>query len=159
MTVNPYGGGDSILPFAEHEDRGVLVWCRSSNPGAAELQDMRLEDGRAVYEAVAERAREWNINGNVGLVIGATWPHQVQRVRDICPDMLLLLPGIGSQEGELEASVQAAMDAAGAGFIVAASRSILYAGQGDGFARGSRKAAQRLRTSINRTREAVLTRR
>src|SRR4029453_14230246 len=159
VTVNPYGGRDAVQPFIDYADRGVLVWCRSSNPGAADLQDMRLEDGRPVYEAIAESAREWNIRGNVGVVAGATWPEQIERVRDICPDMWLLVPGVGAQEGDLEAAVHAAMDAEGGGFILNASRAVLYASQDDGYAKAAPKAAQRLRSRINLMREAAIARR
>ena len=159
-TVNPYGGLDAVQPFLDYPDRGVFVWCRSSNAGAADVQDLRLSDGRPLYEAVAERAREWNAHGNVGLVMGATWPQQMERVREICPDMLFLAPGVGAQEGDLEASVQAAMDAQGEGFIVSLSRGVLYASlPGQGFAGAARKAAEQSRARINLVREAVLARR
>jgi orotidine-5'-phosphate decarboxylase len=158
-TVNGYGGRDGVQPFLEYRDRGVFVWCRSSNPGAADIQDLQLADGRLLYEALAAQAREWNEHGNVGLVLGATWPEQIENVRDICPDMTLLLPGVGSQEGDLEASVQAAADANGEGFLINASRSILYAAKGDGYPKSARKAAQKLRNRINVMREAVLARR
>ena len=158
-TVNPYGGREGVQPFLDHAGHGVFVWCRSSNPGAADIQDLPLADGRTVYEAVAAQARDWNVNGNVGLVLGATWPEQIESVRDICPDMLLLLPGVGSQQGDLEASVQAAADADAGGFLVNVSRSVLYAAKGDGYAKAARKAAQKLRNRINVMREAVLARR
>ncbi len=158
-TVNPYGGRDAVEPFLDYADRGVFVWCRSSNPGAADLQDLTLSDGRPVYEAVAEKAREWNVLGNVGLVVGATWPHELERVRHLCPDMPILLPGVGAQEGDLDAAVAAALDAGGGGIIVSASRQVLYASRGKDYAKAARKAAQRLRERINHQREAVLTRR
>jgi orotidine-5'-phosphate decarboxylase len=158
-TVNPYGGHDAVQPFAEYADRGVLVWCRASNPGAGDFQDMRLEDGRLVYEAVAEQAREWNTRGNIGLVAGATWPEQIERVRDICPDMWVLVPGVGAQEGDLEGAVQAAMDETGGGFILNTSRAVLYASRGDDYAKASRKIAKTLRNRINLMREAALARR
>ena len=159
VTVNAYGGRDAVQPFIDYADRGVLVWCRSSNPGGADFQDLALSDGRFLYEAVAEQAREWNVRGNVGLVAGATWPEQMERLRSICPDMLMLVPGVGSQEGDLEASVQAAMDARGEGFLVNASRGVLYASKGDDHAKAARKAAQKLRGRMNLMREAVLARR
>ncbi len=158
-TVNPYGGRDAVQPFIDYADRGVFVWCRSSNPGGADLQDLPLSDGRLLYEAVAEQAREWNVHGNVGLIAGATWPEQMERMREICPDMLMLVPGVGSQEGDLEASVQAAMDAGGEGFLVNVSRRVLYAAKGDRYPKAARKAAQKLRGRINLMREAVLARR
>lgn len=158
-TVNPYGGRDAVQPFIDYPDRGIFIWCRGSNPGAGDLQDIRLDDGRLVYEAVAERAREWNAHGNVGLVAGATWPEQIERVREICPDMWILVPGVGAQEGDLEAAVQVAMDANGGGFILNASRGVLYASKGDGYGRAARQAAQKLRSRINLMREAALARR
>ncbi len=155
-TVNPYGGYDAVEPFLEYFDRGVFVWCRSSNPGAADFQDLALAGGQPLYEAVAQKAREWNAHGNVGLVMGATWPTELERVRDLCPDMLMLLPGIGAQEGDLAPSVRAAMDAEGAGFIVNVSRRVLYASRGKDYAKAARRAAQQLRDEINRQREAAL---
>lgn len=156
VTVSPYLGGDALEPFLEREDRGVFVLCRTSNPGAADLQDLPLADGRPLYEAVAELARRWNSRGNVGLVVGATWPEQLQRVRRLCPDMSLLLPGIGAQGGDLEGAVEAAMDEEGGGFIINVSRQVLYASRGEDYAQAARRAAQDLRERINRQREAVL---
>jgi len=158
-TVNPYGGRDAVEPFLEYPGRGVFVWCRSSNPGAADLQDLTLADGRPLYEVVAEHARHWNVDGNVGLVVGATWPEELARVRRACPEMTILLPGVGAQEGDLAASVEAAMDAGGGGFIVNVSRRVLYASAGADYARAARRAARQLRDEINRLREAILARR
>ncbi len=163
-TVNAYGGRDAVQPFLEYADRGVFVWCRSSNPGGAEIQDLPLAGGRPLYEAVAQRAREWNVHGNVGLVMGATWPRELERVRRLCPDMLMLLPGVGAQQGDLAAAVRAALDSDGAGLIVSASRRVLYgptparrgASRGKDYAKAARRAAQQLRDEINREREAAL---
>lgn len=156
VTVSPYLGGDALEPFLEREDRGVFVLCRTSNPGAADLQDLPLADGRPVYEAVAELARGWNRRGNVGLVVGATWPEQIERVRRLCPRMPLLLPGVGAQGGDLAQAVRAALDDEGGGFIISVSRQVLYASRGADYARAARGAAQALRDEINRQREAVL---
>ena len=158
-TVNPYGGGDAVEPFLEYADRGVFVWCRSSNPGAADLQGLRLEDGRLLFEAVAELANLWNTAGNVGLVMGATWPEELERVRAICPGLPMLLPGVGRQGADLGRALQAALDAEGGGVIVSASRQILYASPGDDFAEAARRAALGLRDEINRERDALLARR
>jgi orotidine-5'-phosphate decarboxylase len=154
-TVNPYGGRDAVEPFTDYTDKGVIVWCRSSNAGAADVQDLRLEDGRAVYEAVAAQAREWNVHGNVGLVAGATWPEEIERVREICPDQVLLVPGVGDQSGELEAAVEAAMDRDGGGFIINASRGVLYASRKGDYAAAAREQARQLRSRINVMREAA----
>ncbi|MEX0683463.1 MAG: orotidine-5'-phosphate decarboxylase [Dehalococcoidia bacterium] len=155
-TVNGYGGRDAVQPFADYAERGVLIWCRSSNPGAADVQDVRTAEGGMLYEKVAESARAWNEHGNVGLVAGATWPEQIERVREICPDQLILVPGVGAQEGELEAAVQAAADARGEGFLIAASRAVVYASRAGDYAGNARRAAQGLRTRINTMREALL---
>ena len=154
-TVNGYGGRDSVLPFIERPDKTAIVWCRSSNEGASDLQDMELRDGRAVYEAVAEMARDLNTQGNVGVVAGATWPEQIERVRAICPDQVMLVPGVGDQQGALEAAVEAAMDAEGGGFLINASRAVIYASRKDDYAAAARKAAQQLRNRINVMREAA----
>jgi orotidine-5'-phosphate decarboxylase len=157
-TVNPYGGRDAIEPFTAYADRGVFIWCRSSNPGAADVQDLELADGKPLFEAVAERARDWNERGNVALVAGATWPEQIERVREICPDQVILVPGVGAQQGALEAATHAAIDANGGGFLINASRGVTYASRGDDYAAAARKEAQRLRNRINVMREAALAR-
>lgn len=158
-TVNAYGGRDAVEPFLEYADKGILIWCRSSNPGGGDFQDLVMSDGRPLYLNVAERAEAWNDKGNVGLVLGATWPEQIESVRDICPNMPVLLPGVGAQEGDLEAAVQSAMNDRGEGFIVSASRGVLYAGKGDDYAEAARREAQKIRGRINVMREAVLARR
>jgi orotidine-5'-phosphate decarboxylase len=157
-TVNPYGGRDAVEPFTAYADRGVFIWCRSSNPGAADVQDLELAGGKPLFEAVAERARDWNVRGNVALVAGATWPEQIERVREICPDQVILVPGVGAQQGALEAATHAAMDANGGGFLINASRGVTYASRGDDYAAAARKEAQRLRNRINVMREAALAR-
>jgi orotidine-5'-phosphate decarboxylase len=159
VTVSPYLGGDSLAPFVEREDRGVFVLCRTSNPGASDFQDLAVSsDGgaRPLYEVVAERARSWNTRGNVGLVTGATFPEELGRVRELCPDMLLLVPGVGAQAGDLGAAVRAGLDARGGGIVVNASRGVLYALKGADFARAARDAAESLRDQIQQEREAAL---
>lgn len=156
VTVNPYLGEDSLAPFLAYADRSIFVVCRTSNRGARDVQDLCLRgDGgdRPLYEAIAERARDWNRAGNVGLVTGATYPDEIARVRSICPDQLLLVPGVGAQGGDLEAAVQAASDASGGGFLVSSSRQITYASSGAGFAAAARQAAGELRGAIERARE------
>ena len=157
VTVNPYLGGDAVEPFLAHEDRHTFVLCRTSNAGAGELQDRALATsggggGRPLYLAVAERANAWNTRGNVGLVVGATYPAEARAIRELCPDLLFLMPGVGAQAGELEAAVHAALDVRGGGIIVNASRSVLYPQAGSVAA--ARAEAQRLRDEI---REAVRT--
>ena len=165
-TVNPYGGGDTIEPFLVYADRGVFVWCRSSNPGARDFQDLPVLDGagstRPLYEVVAERARRWNAGGNVGLVAGATYPAEIARLRSMCPDLPFLVPGVGAQGAALEEAVRAAAFAEGStpslpdgsGFLINASRGVLYASAGSDFAPAARQAALQLRDAINDARGA-----
>jgi orotidine-5'-phosphate decarboxylase len=158
VTVNPYLGGDAVAPFVEREDRGIFIVCRNSNPGARDLQDLpvAVEGGvRPVFEMVAELARRWNTRGNVGLVAGATYPDDLARLRELCPDMPFLLPGIGAQQGDLERAVRAGIDAQGAGIIVSASRAVLYAEDGPGFAQAARRQAKALREAVERHRQAA----
>lgn len=155
-TVNVYGGIDAIEPFISYRDKGIFVWCRSSNPGAADLQDLTVApDNEPLFLKVARLAREWNEHGNIGLVVGATYPAEMLRVREICPDMPVLLPGIGAQGGDMAEAVHAAADSNGSGFIVAVSRQVLYAGRDADYATAARKAAQELRDDINRLRTAL----
>jgi orotidine-5'-phosphate decarboxylase len=158
VTVNPYLGGDSLEPFIEREDRGVFVLCRTSNPGAADIQDLAVaSDGgsRPLYEVLAELARGWDSRGNVGLVTGATYPEELRRVRELCPDMVLLVPGVGAQTGDLAAAVRGGVDARGGGMLVNASRGVLYASKGADFAEAAREAARALRDEIQRHREGM----
>jgi len=130
VTVNPYMGSDALKPFLDRKDKGVFVLCRTSNPGGMEIQELLVAQGgvsRPLYEVVAELALSWNRNGNVGLVVGATYPEQISRVREICPNMLFLIPGVGAQGGSIEKTVRSAVDAEGRGFIINVSRQIMYA--------------------------------
>ena len=152
VTVNAWGGADTIEPFLENESRGVFVWCRGSNAGSADLQDLEItEDGfnLPVYQRLAMSCAEWNHRGNVGLVVGATVPQQLASVRRICPDMPLLVPGVGAQGGELQSAVRAAVDASGRLALVNSSRGIIYASRGPDFASAAGQAALRLRDAIN----------
>ncbi|MBU6333644.1 MAG: orotidine-5'-phosphate decarboxylase [Chloroflexi bacterium] len=149
VTLSPYLGGDALAPFLARRDRGCFILCRTSNPGGAEVQQLRLEDGRPLYLEIARRAAyEWNAAGNVGLVVGATFPAEAAAVRALCPAVPLLVPGIGAQGGDLAAAVRATRDASGGGALVNVSRSILYAGAGADFADAARREALRLRAAI-----------
>ena len=152
VTVNPYLGRDSVQPFLDRADKGVIVLCRTSNPGAGDLQDL-LVHGRPLYQQVAQKvAHEWNAHGNCALVVGATWPEQLREVRGIAGDLPFLVPGVGAQGGDVEAVVRNARTADGTGLIVSSSRAILYASSGDDFADAAREAARALRETINRYR-------
>jgi orotidine-5'-phosphate decarboxylase len=152
VTANPYLGRDSLQPFLDRADRGVIVLCRTSNPGAGDLQDL-LVAGRPLYQHVAEKiAIEWNTHGNCALVVGATWPEQLREVRAIVGAMPLLVPGVGAQGGDVEAVVTNAKSADGTGLIVSSSRAVLYASNGDDYAQAAADAARTLRDEINRHR-------
>jgi orotidine-5'-phosphate decarboxylase len=150
VTVNPYMGEDSVLPFLARPDRGAILLCRTSNPGARDFQDL-LVDGLPLYRRVAERAAaRWNAHGNLMLVVGATFPREMADLRTAHPGLSFLVPGIGSQGGDLDATLSAGLDARGAGLLISSSRGIIYAG--GGAAGAIREAAEELRTAINRRR-------
>jgi orotidine-5'-phosphate decarboxylase len=147
-TINPYLGFDSIEPFINYRDKGVFILCRTSNKGAADFQNL-CTNGLPLYEAVAKKAQEWNIHGNIGLVVGATYPEELKRVRSICPEMPLLIPGVGAQGGDLASAVGYGADARGEKAIINVSRQILYASREKGFAQAARNVAEKLRNQIN----------
>lgn len=152
VTVNPYLGRDSVQPFLDRADKGVVILCRTSNAGAGDLQDMVI-GGRPLYQHVAEKiARDWNANRNCALVVGATWPEQLREVRAIVGDMPFLVPGIGAQGGDVAAVVTNACSADGTGLMISSSRAILYASKGDDYAQAAADAARTLRDEINRYR-------
>ncbi|MBE0415555.1 MAG: orotidine-5'-phosphate decarboxylase [Dehalococcoidia bacterium] len=147
-TVNPYLGYDSLEPFIEYKQKGVFILCRTSNKGSADFQNLVISESR-LFEIVAQRAREWNKYGNLGLVVGATYPQELRRVRQLCPEMLLLIPGIGAQGGDLANAVRYGVDARGEKAIISSSRQVIYASSGKDFAMAARGAALKLRDEIN----------
>ena len=149
-TVSPYLGFDSVEPFIEYKDKGVFILCRTSNPGAVDFQNLVNIQGMPLYETVARKAKEWNIHGNIGLVVGATYPDELKAIRQLCPEMPLLIPGIGLQGGDLASVVKYGIDVQGEKAIIAVSRQILYASQGKDFAQAARHSAQELRDNINK---------
>ena len=152
VTLNPYLGRDSVQPFLDRAGKGVVLLCRTSNPGAKDFQDLDC-GGAPLYQRVAETiARDWNGNGNCLLVVGATWPGELAAVRALVGDLPFLVPGIGAQGGDVEAVVRAGRTADGTGLLVSSSRAILYAGNGDDYADAARAAAQDLRDTVNRFR-------
>ncbi|HVN46215.1 MAG TPA: orotidine-5'-phosphate decarboxylase [Steroidobacteraceae bacterium] len=154
VTVNPYLGGDSLEPFLRHAERGVLVLCRTSNPGAGDLQDLPVA-GRPLYQVVAElAARRWNSRGNCLLVVGATYPRELAAVRALVGDMPLLVPGVGAQRGNVEQVVANGCTAAGTGLIISSSRGILYSSAAEDFAQAARTATVSLRAQINSSRRS-----
>jgi orotidine-5'-phosphate decarboxylase len=149
VTVNPYLGGDSLEPFLRYADRGILIVCRTSNPGARDLQDLDV-GGRKLFAVVAElAATRWNSRGNCLLVVGATYPRELAEVRAITGDMPFLLPGVGAQGADVRAAVTAGQSADGRGLIVSSSRAIIHASSGVDFAAAARAATIRLRDEVN----------
>jgi orotidine-5'-phosphate decarboxylase len=157
VTLQPYLGSDALAPFLSRVDRGAFILCRTSNPGSGELQDLPTRDAdgreRPLYLTVARLvAEEWNVRGNCGLVVGATYPEELGAVREVVGSVPILVPGIGTQGGELEATIRAGLDSARQGLILSASRSVIYASGGRDFASAARREAGRLRMEIERLR-------
>jgi len=149
VTVNPYLGRDSVEPFLKHDDKGVIILCRTSNAGARDFQDLDV-GGKKLFQHVAESvAKEWNTAGNCMLVVGATYPEELADIRQRVGDLPFLVPGVGAQGGDVAKVMAAGKTAAGTGLVISSSRAILYASSGDDFAAAARKAAQEMRDSIN----------
>lgn len=148
VTVNPYLGWDSVEPFVKDEEKGVFILCLTSNPSSKDFQYLSL-DGKSLFQRIAQKSVEWNTNGNCGLVVGATHPNELKIVRDIAPDLPFLIPGIGAQGGDLEASVLSGTDQCGEMAIINSSRGILYASSGREFTEASRSESKKLRDRIN----------
>ncbi len=156
VTLNPYLGRDAVQPFLDRADKGAILLCHTSNPGAADLQDLIVRgDGGELplYQHVAASiSRDWNGNGNCALVVGATYPGQLAEVRDLIGDMPILVPGVGAQGGDIDAVVRNGASRDGTGLMISSSRAILYASAGDDFAAAAASAARDLRDAINRAR-------
>ena len=152
VTVNPYMGFDSVEPYLDRADRGVIVLCRTSNAGGSDLQIPRRRRPAAVPARARLVADKWNRNGQCALVVGATFPEELAQVRAIVGDMPLLVPGVGAQGGDVEAVVTNAKTANGAGMMINTSRAILYAPQRRGFCRRGRARGASTRDEINRHR-------
>jgi orotidine-5'-phosphate decarboxylase len=151
VTVNPYMGEDSVRPFLAYPDRGTILLCRTSNPGARDFQDLTL-DGQPLYRRIAERAAaQWNERGNLMLVVGATYPREMAELRQAHPELWFLVPGIGAQGGDLDSTLAAGLNSDGTGLMINSSRAIIYAGGGESTA--IRGAAQAMRAAINRRRQ------
>ncbi len=154
-TVNPYLGSDAVEPFIQFSDKGVFILCRTSNAGAADFQSLKCitdRGPRALFEIVAEKARQWNQTGNVGLVVGATYPDELKIIRRMLPDMPFLIPGIGAQGGDVAVTINHGVSPQGDKAIINSSRQILYASKGRDFAQAARQAALSLRDEINKYR-------
>jgi orotidine-5'-phosphate decarboxylase len=158
VTLSPFMGFDSVLPYLKHEGKGAFLLCRTSNPGGDDFQNQRLASVAGqplLYEHIAGLAQgPWNVGGQLGLVVGATYPREIARVRELAPTLPLLIPGVGAQGGDAAATVQAGWRAGGDGattgpIIVNSSRAILYAGGGADFAQAARTAALATRQALN----------
>lgn len=148
ITLHPYLGAEALQPFLEREDKASVVLCRTSNAGAGEVQDLNVQ-GRPLWEHVAARvSKEWNVHGNCMLVVGATWPEEMKRIREIAPEITFLVPGIGPQGGDVEATVEAGLRTDGKGLVISSSRAIVYAEE-------PARAARETRDAINAARERV----
>ena len=152
VTVNPYLGQDAVEPFLRRRERGVVLLCKTSNAGSADLQDLKVGD-TPLYELLATQiAGKWNTHGNCLLVVGATWPAQLARIRKLVGDMPLLIPGVGAQGGDVQQVVAAGCTASGTGLIISSSRAILYASKDADFAAAARRETASLRSQINHCR-------
>ena len=154
VTVNPYLGFDAVEPFLARSDKGVVVLCRTSNPGARTFQDLRVE-GKPRYLRVAQEAvLRWNQHGNILLVVGATYPAELRELRELAGNVPFLVPGVGAQGGSVADAVDNGQDNQGTGLLISTSRAVLYASSGADFAVAARHKALALRDEINRSRRA-----
>lgn len=156
ITVHPWLGREAVQPFLDYKDKGIIVLCRNSNEGAGEFQDL-VADGEPLYMHVAGNvAKSWNSNGNCLLVVGATYPEEMARIRAaVGDDMVLLVPGLGAQGGDAEAAIKAGRNSKGRGLIINSARAILYASSGGDFAEAARAEAAKTRDNINKYRETA----
>jgi len=151
ITVSPYMGYDSVLPFLEYQNKGIFILCLTSNSGAQDFQFLKVEK-EYLYQNVARKVVEWNFkNGNCGLVVGGTHTDQLKTVREIAPNLPFLVPGIGRQGGNLELAVKYSTDSEGLSSLIAACRSVIYASSDKEFADSARQRAKHLREQINRS--------
>lgn len=152
ITLHPYMGKESLQPFLDRVDKGCIILCRTSNPGAGEFQDM-VVNGKPLYQHVAQNVfTNWNKNNNCLLVVGATYQEELAEVRKIVGDMTLLVPGVGAQGGDVEKTVKAGLNSQGAGMIINSSRGIIFASSGADFAEKAREKTITLRDEVNRYR-------
>lgn len=151
ITVNPYMGSECLAPVFDRAGKGVFLLSKTSNPGSGEIQNLELANGQPLFAEIAEKVVEWNLTAaaTLGLVVGATYPAELIKVRELAPELLILVPGIGSQAGDLAAAVDAGIDTRGGGLLINSARGITYASSDDEFAQSAAKAARTLRDQIN----------
>jgi orotidine-5'-phosphate decarboxylase len=152
VTIHPYLGREAVQPFLDLADKGIIILCRTSNPGASELQNLPVEN-EPLYKVLAKKiVNEWNTNGNCLLVVGATFPNEMQEIRKIAGDMTFLVPGIGAQGGDLEKTLRYGLNSKKAGLVIHAARSIIFADNNNEFAEAARNEAEKLKNEINKFR-------
>lgn len=152
LTLHPYLGREALQPFLDRKDKGLIILCRTSNPGAGEFQDLKVGK-KPLYQVVAEQVvKNWNTNNNCLLVVGATYPKELAQIRTLAPNMPFLVPGIGAQGGDVEKTVKAGLDRQGRGMIINSSRGIIFAGSDKDFAQKAREATIVLQNEINKWR-------
>lgn len=152
ITLHPYLGQEALQPFLDKQDKGCVILCRTSNAGAKEFQDLEIEN-KKIYQIVAEKVnRDWNVNNNCMLVVGATYPDELKTIRQIAPNMFFLVPGIGAQGGDLEKIMQAGLDDNKSGLIINSSRGIIFADNSENFALTTRMETEKLQANINQYR-------
>lgn len=161
LTVNPYLGYDSVEPFLKHKDKGIIILCRTSNPGAKDFQDRQVIASQAprndkatpLYMEIAKKIIEWNEKyHNCLMVVGATYPEEMKQIRALTPNMFFLVPGIGAQGGDVQKTLEAGLREDKSGLIVHSSRGIIYASSNTDFADAARNEAIKLRNQINQYR-------
>lgn len=153
ITVNPFAGQDSFEPFIEYKDKGIFLWCKSSNPNSEEFQNKKIIHHNQTikfYEWIAIRANKWNKNNNIALIVGATYPKELKEIRNISPDLPILIPGIGAQSGDIKKVIDSTINTNTPNILISASRSILYASKNKlDYAIKSHEAAKSLNNQIN----------
>lgn len=151
VTLSPYMGFDSVEPYLEYPDKGAFILCRTSNKGGDDFQMLDC-GGQPLYHVVAKKVEQWNTTGQLGLVIGGTYPKELASVRALTPELNFLVPGIGAQGGDINACVQSGMNAQKTGMVINSSRAILYASSGEDFKEKARAVAIQTRDAINAAR-------
>lgn len=162
ITLHPYLGSEAFKPFLDQKDKGCIILCRTSNPGAGELQDLSVvipsevnesHTTKPLYKIVAEKiTREWNRNGNCMMVVGATYPEELAEIRKIAGDMTFLVPGVGAQGGDVEKTIKSGLNSQNSGLIISSSRGIIFASSGKDFAAAARIETEKLKNEINKYR-------
>jgi orotidine-5'-phosphate decarboxylase len=156
VTLHPYLGRQSLMPFLQLADKGLFILCHTSNKGAEEIQELKVNN-KELYKILAENiAHEYNSQGNCFLVVGATYPDQLKEIREIVGDMTILVPGIGAQGGDLEATLKAGLTKTGKGMLISSSRSIIYASDNEDFDEAARMKTIELKDAINKERQLLI---